>query len=160
MEKLQCYCGSALSYLDCCQPFHHHLAVPTTPEALMRSRYSAYRLANIAYIQETMQGKAAYQFDPIVAKQWAEQVIWIGLNVVGASMNTPIEGQVEFIAHFFDEKMYHRMHEISLFKYDKGRWYYVDGQQITHPAQALSRNATCPCGSKKKWKQCHGKALF
>lgn len=156
-----CYCGSKHPYSICCHPYHQGLVTPPTPEALMRSRYAAYCVANIDYIQATMCGKASQKFDPISARRWAEQVIWIGLQIVHTSQPSPTHGTVEFIASFVDGKILQHMREISEFAYIEGRWFYVDGQ---HPTQSssqkeLSRNSPCPCGSKKKWKHCHGKAV-
>ena len=122
----------------------------------MRSRYSAYCLGNVAYIQSTMQGKASLGFDPQAAAQWAKRVIWIGLNVVSAQTLSDNEAEVEFIASFVEGTMLHRMHERSLFKRVHDQWFYVDGQTIPEATQLVSRNALCPCGSPKKWKQCHG----
>jgi SEC-C motif-containing protein len=48
-----CLCGSQLTYGDCCQTFHSGEKIPTTAEALMRSRYTAYALRDGAYLQAT-----------------------------------------------------------------------------------------------------------
>ncbi len=159
-----CYCGSSVSYAQCCEPYHLGLQVPSDPEALMRSRYSAYCLADIAYIQATMAGKASQGFDPNSAKLWAERVIWIALQVLSTSMLSPTKGQVEFIARFVDGKLVRQMHERSEFLFTDGRWFYVDGTQIEPETQAtplvISRNIACPCGNQKKWKHCHGKHQY
>jgi len=154
----RCYCGSAKTYAKCCQPYHLHDAYPATPEALMRSRYSAYSLAKIDYIQETMTGKASLGFDPVSATDWATRLVWIGLQVVDSKMLAADQGQVEFVAQFVDGKQLQEIHELSDFSLQEGRWYYVDGTR--HPTKSpsiISRNTTCPCGSRQKWKQCHGK---
>jgi hypothetical protein len=52
-QKKSCPCGSRLLYKQCCQPYHDKKALPPTPEALMRSRYSAYSLNIVDYIVET-----------------------------------------------------------------------------------------------------------
>ncbi|MCR9191910.1 MAG: YchJ family protein [Gammaproteobacteria bacterium] len=153
-----CYCGSSKSYAKCCQPYHLGDVYPATPEALMRSRYSAYYLANIDYIQETMSGKASEGFDPVSAAAWAKRLIWIGLKVVHSEMRSSDKGQVEFIAQFVDGKQLQDIHELSDFSLQEGRWYYVDGTRCsTKSSEVISRNTSCPCGSQKKWKQCHGK---
>lgn len=154
-----CYCGSSLSYAQCCQPYHLNLQIPQTPEALMRSRYSAYASANIDYIQATMRDKASIDFDPISAKLWAQRVIWIKLEVINAPPFSSSHGQVEFIASFVDNKKLIHMHEISDFLSIDGRWFYVSGQSIPQkkPDILISRNTPCPCGGPKKWKHCHGK---
>lgn len=154
-----CYCGSTLSYAECCQPYHLNVNMALTPEALMRSRYSAYVLANIDYIQATMREPASKGYDPLSAKLWAQRVIWIKLQVLCAKQISSTQGQVEFIATFVDNKKLIQMHEISDFLKTEGRWFYVSGQPITSskPDIYITRNTVCPCGSQKKWKHCHGK---
>lgn len=51
MESDQhCYCCSGKTFADCCEPFVTLKANATTAEELMRSRYTAYALANATYI--------------------------------------------------------------------------------------------------------------
>ncbi|MCX7090155.1 MAG: YchJ family protein [Legionellales bacterium] len=154
-----CYCGSGQSYAQCCQPFHKGLKTPTSPEALMRSRYAAYCVADIAYIQATMRDKASLGFDPTSAKLWAERVIWVKLQVLHTEQASSTQGFVEFIASFVDGKTLQHMREISEFLYTDGRWFYVDGKpnalQPSPTSSILSRNSPCPCDSGKKWKYCH-----
>ena len=52
-SKSSCYCGSSLSYADCCQPFHRGARKAETAEKLMRSRYSAYVAGQIDYVDQT-----------------------------------------------------------------------------------------------------------
>ena len=100
----KCDCCSDKAYAQCCEPYHLGTKLPDTPEALMRSRYSAYSLANIDYIQSTMRGKASLGFEPVTEKLWPERVIWIKLRVLAATQLSPTQGQVEFIASFVDSK--------------------------------------------------------
>lgn len=155
-----CPCGSRLDYLTCCGPYHNHTKVPTSPEALMRSRYSAYALADTAYIKDTMRGKPAIGFDELEAKQWSRQMVWIGLSIIKSSCDNPNEGFVEFKASFVNGEQLNCMHERSTFLKEDGRWFYVDGVQIQPKTpkanQRIGRGTPCPCGSKKKYKNCHG----
>lgn len=143
-----CACGSGLSYVDCCGRYIDGSLVAPSPEALMRSRYTAYTQAHITYISQTMQGPAARGFDADSAKQWAAHVRWLGLHVL-KSNEYGDKGAVEFIALFNDGEQ-RQIHENSLFQKISGCWYYVDALPL--PKQA--RNAPCPCGSGKKFKQC------
>ena len=126
----------------------------------MRSRYSAYCLGNIAYIQSTMQGKASLGFDSLANAEWAKRMIWIGLQVLSSATLSDTEAEVEFIARFVEGKILHCIHERSRFKRILGQWFYVDGQSLPQATQQVFRNEGCPCGSQKKWKQCHGKAGY
>lgn len=156
----RCPCGSNNAYLSCCGIYieQHHL--PTTPEQLMRSRYSAYTLANIDYIMKTMQGPAAQNFDPLSAKQWAEQAQWLKLEVLNAHIDSrdSTKGFVEFKAYYFINNLQQCLHEVSEFHLQNGQWYYVDGKTTKQKTQLtkINRNDPCICGSGKKYKKCCG----
>ena len=47
-----CPCQSGLDYAHCCQPLHQGRPAPS-PEALMRSRFSAFALGNTDYISRS-----------------------------------------------------------------------------------------------------------
>ena len=159
---LECYCGSKNDYSFCCAPFITGNKRPTTPELLMRSRYSAYCLANIDYIQQTMRGRALAYFDAMDAKRWANRVHWINLEVLNTLLDNPHKGYVEFIAAFVEGRYLTSIHEKSEFIQEDGCWYYVDGVQFplsekkTKPL--ITRNSFFPCGSQRKFKNCHGKS--
>lgn len=155
-----CPCGSAKKYIECCGRFisgHQHAS---TPEELMRSRYTAYTQANIDYIVQTMKSPAADGFDPVSAKEWAEQTQWIKLEVLRSSISDTL-GVVEFKAHFSLSDKTTILHEISEFHLEEGRWYYVDGHTPENKpyvnSDRIGRNDPCPCGSGKKFKKCCGK---
>lgn len=156
-----CPCGSHKNYDDCCGQYISGQAFPATPEALMRSRYTAYSRANINYITQTMKGPAAKDFNQEDAEQWARQTTWLGLEVINAKMGENL-GWVEFIAHYSYEGKKYNLHEISEFQLENGKWYYVDGETpsekpIKNLAEKVGRNDLCPCGSNKKFKKCCGK---
>jgi len=157
----QCPCGSKQDYNVCCGLYLDGKQLPATPEALMRSRYTAFTKANIDYIQATMMGEAAKDFDPIQTKQWALAAKWMGLAVLYREMDPKDDhhGFVEFVAHYELQNQVHRIHEYSEFQRVNDRWYYVDGQQGPRPLRPASepgRNDPCPCGSGKKYKKCCG----
>ena len=133
----------------------------------MRSRYSAYAQANIAYIQKSMCGKAAEGFEPTSAKQWAESVTWLGLTVKQSylSETNPELAYVEFVAGFKDEMgIEQEITELSEFRKINDQWYYVDGKTSAKSMNSvytsdtlmpkIGRNDPCPCGSGKKFKKC------
>lgn len=151
----QCPCGSHVDYYSCCGLYHTSNALPQTPEALMRSRYTAYALANMAYIKKTMQGKPLLEFNDIEAARWAKSILWLGLKIIKTYQDDENTGYVEFIASYLDNHSINAIHEISQFKAINNSWYYIDGKQIAEPAKKIPRNTPCPCGSKKKFKNCH-----
>ena len=120
-----CPCGSRLEYSSCCQSFIDGKLLPPTPEQLMRSRYTAYSLVNIDYIQETMRGDALQDFDAVDAKDWAQSVKWLKLEVIRSSTIAEDKGIVEFIAYYRYQNKKQKLHEISQFELIDQRWYYT-----------------------------------
>lgn len=163
MTKHACPCCSQLNYDDCCRTYIEEQDYPTQPQALMRSRYTAFTQANMPYIIKTMRGKAAMDFNVEESTEWSRQIKWLGLKIVSADevdLSMPT-GFVEFIASFKDQGQLRKLHERSEFQRIDGRWYYV----ASHPPLMIkniskansSRNGLCPCGSLRKYKNCHGK---
>ncbi|OGT34167.1 MAG: hypothetical protein A3C44_01240 [Gammaproteobacteria bacterium RIFCSPHIGHO2_02_FULL_39_13] len=93
----------------------------------MRSRYTAYSLANIPYIQKTMRGKAAKNYDAQSAFTWASSVTWLGLIIIDAPKPIGKKGTVTFSARFSEQGIIKNMDEKSKFEKIKGEWFYVDG---------------------------------
>lgn len=123
-----CPCGSQQAFSACCEPYLNDLKQPETPEALMRSRYVAYTHANIPYIQKTMRGKAAKNYDPISAYQWASSVKWVGLTVLKVSKIKKNRGAITFIAVFLDQGQRKEIREKSFFTKIEGQWFYTEGE--------------------------------
>jgi len=127
----KCPCGSDESYDLCCRVYISGSKAAPTPEALMRSRYAAYTLANIEYVQQTMQGEAAEGFDSKQAFEWASNATWEGLTVCEAPEIKGDEGFVEFIARFKYNGKSESIHELSRFERIDGCWFYVSGEHKT-----------------------------
>jgi SEC-C motif-containing protein len=123
-SKSACPCGSALRYAECCGPLHDGAAAPDAA-ALMRSRYSAYVLAIEAYLLSTWHPSTRpTQVDPdgALAPQW------LGLQVRRHVTTGPETAIVEFVARYRVGGRAQRLHEVSHFVQQAGRWYYVDGE--------------------------------
>lgn len=147
-----CYCQSGKDYTQCCEPFHLRDKIPETAEQLMRSRYSAYQLVNIAYIVETTVPNQQKFLAQLAMKEWGESTKWAGLHIVKHLPNlSKIHSQVEFKAFFETEDGRQVHHEISLFVKIEYRWFFVD-PTVPLPNQKQS----CICGSGKKFKHCCG----
>ena len=158
-----CPCTSGRTYGECCEPFLTKKSFPTTAEALMRARYSAYAVGNVDYVMETDDPKNGGEFDRTSADTWSSKSEWTGLEVVEkvAGGVNDTEGVVEFIARFKigGKDMSHK--ERSRFRKADGKWYYVDGhtpalKPFVKETVAVGRNDPCHCGSGKKFKKCHG----
>ncbi len=113
------------SYSNCCKPLHvaGYAGLGTTPEATMRSRYSAYVVHDESYLLETWHPTTRPASIP-----FSTDVEWHGLTVIdtsGASLDTV--GSVEFTARFRRGDAHLELHELSTFTQEHGRWFYVDG---------------------------------
>jgi SEC-C motif-containing protein len=119
-----CPCDSGQTYADCCGPWHTGYALGTpapTPEALMRSRYSAYVLGLIDYLLTTWHPSTS------PGELELSPVKWLGLEMRHAQA-TGDAGVVEFVARYRDSGRGGRMHEVSRFVRENGCWLYIDGQ--------------------------------
>ena len=115
-----CPCGGE-ALETCCGRFISGGQLPETPEQLMRSRYTAYVLADEAYLRATWD-PATCPDEPLIDSG----IKWIGLEV-RASQHEGDEGTVEFIARAKVGGRARRLHETSRFVRRDGRWLYVDG---------------------------------
>ncbi len=88
----------------------------------MRSRYSAYVLGLIDYLLATWHPSTA------PGELELSPVKWLELDVRHAAM-TGDAGVVEFVARLRDSGRGMRMHEISRFVREEGRWLYIDAEQ-------------------------------
>ena len=124
----------------------------------MRSRYSAYVLNKPQYIYDTYcaQARSSMALEDLV--QAANNANFVRLEVLDApfSADTEQPQQVEFIAHYIENNFHGMLHERSNFMQENGAWVYVDGEIFPTKEVKLERNMPCPCGSKKKYKKCHG----
>ena len=126
-----CPCGSGGLYSACCASWHQGDAAPT-PEALMRSRYSAYVLCLGEYLLATWHPSTA------PGELDLSPVKWLGLEVRHAEQ-TVDAGVVEFVARYKVNGKAERIHEVSRFVREGGRWLYVDGEPPSASSDATTR---------------------
>jgi SEC-C motif-containing protein len=122
-----------LRYVECCGRWHAGLPLgqrAPTAEALMRSRYSAYALAQgagtpreslVEYLMDTWHPSTRPADLPLRPMKWT------GLDVLRGeeSGDTAV---VEFIAHHKVNGRGRRLHETSRFVREAGVWRYVEGE--------------------------------
>ena len=122
---MNCPCCSGKLYEDCCQPYHTKEKFPPTAEALMRSRFSAFAIANGDYLWETTSPNKRQFHNKKDLQEWGEINQWTKLEIV----NKPSANKVEFKAFYIDEDGNEQLHhELSQFKLIRNRWYYVTGE--------------------------------
>jgi SEC-C motif domain protein len=105
-------------------PYHTGSAIPPSAEALMRSRYTAYVLANTAYLKATWHPEC---LPTSFALDEQERVQWLGLQVKRHEASDDNHAVVEFVARYKINGRAHRLHEVSRFVREQGRWWYQDG---------------------------------
>ena len=127
-----CPCGrldakkQPLVYDACCgQYVDGDLGTPDA-QTLMRSRYSAFVLEKTDYLLSTWhasQRPQSLEFEPSVK--------WLGLDVQNHTVIDAQHAEVTFVARQRDRTgRAIRLHERSRFVYEKGSWYYVDGDNL------------------------------
>jgi SEC-C motif domain protein len=125
-----CPCGSALEDAACCLPLIKGERRAETPEALMRSRYTAYTRGAIDYLIATHAPERRQTVDRKEIEKWTRTTLWMGLEIVAKKLGGPNdqEGIVEFVARGVTRGKPFRQHERSMFRRDgDGSWLYVDG---------------------------------
>ncbi|NCN42491.1 zinc chelation protein SecC [bacterium] len=122
-----CYCQSGKAAEDCCLPILEGRIQASSPEALMRSRYTAFCLENIEYLQQTTDPAKQESFDLELNKSWASKAEFTGLEIL-ASEEMADTGRVEFKASFDFDGESRTHHEDSVFKRIGGRWYFHSGE--------------------------------
>lgn len=121
-----CYCDSGRELSLCCGKFLDKSEIPSTPEELMRSRYSAYKIKDIDYLVETTHLDYRKYYSPKSIANWANSVEFLKLTV-----HESIGNRVKFSAVFKDEMGNLQEHrEDSLFKIEGERWYYLEGEDF------------------------------
>ncbi|GGB68386.1 YchJ family protein [Knoellia flava] len=122
-----CPCGGVpegVPLSACCGPYLAGESWPPTPEAVMRSRYTAYVVRDEDHLFRTWHPTtrpAEVEVDP--------SLTWTGLDVLEAGGNDD-EGIVEFAAHWTSGEGAVRqrgaVRERSRFTRRAGRWFYLD----------------------------------
>ncbi len=117
-----CPCGGK-SFAQCCEPYIGQTIAAPTAETLMRSRYSAFVLKNEPYLKSTWHISTRPHgtiLDP------SDGTKWLGLEVRHHAQDGD-KATVEFVARYKVGGRAHRLHEVSNFVREEGRWFYVDG---------------------------------
>lgn len=133
LDTRACPCGSGATLQACCGRYHagpEHLAAPT-PEALMRSRYTAFVLDRRDYLLATW----AESDRPAQIEPPEPGLKWLGLTVQGHGLLGPDEGWVAFVARCKVGGRAQRIAERSRFVREAGRWLYVAALTGTDPGE-------------------------
>jgi len=124
MKITPCPCGSDKQYADCCRHYLDGNETPATAEALMRSRYTAYTLLREDYLLTTWHTSTRPEKLGLTEEASSK---WLDLQVKRHEQQDDSHALVEFVARYKIGGRAHRMHEVSRFVHENGRWFYVDG---------------------------------
>lgn len=108
-------------YSECCQKAHKDINSVKTAEVLMRSRYSAFVLANIDYLQKSHHSSTRpNKREKKDILNWTKSVNWLKLEVINSTEDT-----VEFKAYFIESGKIDVIHKNSLFVKENNYWTYL-----------------------------------
>ena len=116
--------GQVLSLEACCGPYHAGQAAPDA-ESLMRSRYSAFVRGDVPYLLATW-----HHSQRPATLELEAGAKWLGLEIRRARSTGPDSAEVEFVARSRVAGRAQRLHELSRFVRQDGRWYYLDGDLL------------------------------
>jgi len=117
---MKCPCNPTRLYIECCKKAHQNIDNALTAEALMRSRYSAFVMADIEYLQKIHHASTRpSKREKKEIFQWTKSVDWVRLEILNTTKNT-----VEFTAYFTENGKLSQIHEISFFCKENGHWAY------------------------------------
>lgn len=137
-RPVDCPCFSGLRYVACCKPRHDGTRPAETPEALMRSRYSAFALGLGGYLVATLarsHDDRALPADGLARElgRVKDRQRFLGLSVLFAT-SAGDEGQVVFVARIFERGVDRSFAERSHFVREDGRWTYASGELVERAA--------------------------
>ena len=116
-----------LAFAACCARYLNDFENTPAPDAesLMRSRYCAFVLNRFDYLKATWHADTR----PTDVGQ-GDGTKWLGLEVRRHVLMDADHAQVEFVARCRMAGRGARIHELSRFVRELGRWYYVDGDLL------------------------------
>ncbi|PRQ03637.1 hypothetical protein ENSA5_13920 [Enhygromyxa salina] len=129
-----CPCGSGRKFKRCCRRLHQGTPA-ADPEALMRSRYSAYAVGAVEYLLDTTDPEGPQHRDDRAA--WAEEIRRFStltrfqkLEVREVGPIVDDRAEVLFFAKLSREGQDVSFAERSVFVRRDGRWFYVSGEHV------------------------------
>ena len=128
--NLPCACHSGIKYKRCCRMAHRGMRVET-PEALMRSRYSAFALGLASYVMDSTHPEGpSHEGDSSAWErsilEFSRETAFTGLEILDASE----EGEAASVS--FRATLRHGAKDVSFtersrFLRHEGRWLYHSG---------------------------------
>jgi SEC-C motif-containing protein len=129
---MKCPCNPNKTYKECCEKAHKNITSVSTAVQLMRSRYSAFVLANINYLQLSHHSSTRpSKRENKEIEQWTKSVNWLKLEVLNTTKGSinDIEGTVDFNAFFMENGQIKSIHENSHFCKENKHWVYLKASE-------------------------------
>ncbi len=126
---MKCYCDKQKEFADCCEVFLKGKDSPKNAADLMRSRYAAFCVVDMDYLQATTDLQIRFEFDRKGNEAWARTAKFNKLEIL-SNEESGAKSIVEFKAYFNAENQDHVHHEISTFRKTNGTWFYRSGRII------------------------------
>ena len=125
-----CPCGSGRSFDTCCEPIINGKTEAATAQELMRSRYTAFTIANGNYLMRSHHPSTRPNRERKNIEKWAKSVQWVRLTVLNTQAGdiSDTSGYVEFKAFFIENGLLQKIHEKSFFQHQDGKRVYVSGE--------------------------------
>jgi SEC-C motif-containing protein len=121
---MNCPCNPIKLYKNCCQKAHHNIKSVISAEQLMRSRYSAFVLADIKHLHKshhssTRLSKKEYK----ELENWTKSVEWGKLEITNTTKDT-----IHFNSFFIENGNLECIQENSNFCKENNYWVYLDAK--------------------------------
>ena len=110
-----------VTFGECCSPLLQGKQFAVDAEALMRSRYTAYVLGDVAYLRGSWHPETCPADLSLDAG-----VQWLGLKIERHTRISPTHAEVVFIARYRLDGRVYRLAEHSRFVLELGRWLYCE----------------------------------
>ncbi len=142
-----CPCGTTKPYADCCAAFHKGLHEAPDAEALMRSRYSAFAVADVDYLVRTLHP----DHDDLTMtdadlraslRRSTRSHKYMGLTILDRQApDAQGLAHVLFLAKVFENGKNLSFVELSSFAHDGVGWRYLSGTSRPVPKPPLDLSA-------------------
>ena len=151
-----CPCGGGPTFAACCEPILKRKQPAADAEKLMRSRFTAHVARDYEHLHRTLLETSR---EPYVAEPDANPPTWTRLVIHSHEAGVRQDfALVDFTAYYLAEETEQPHHEKAEFQRIDGTWFYTrpirQGVAPVRVGAKVGRNAPCPCGSGKKFKQC------
>ncbi|HLN63304.1 MAG TPA: YchJ family metal-binding protein [Symbiobacteriaceae bacterium] len=139
-----CPCGSGIKFKKCCGPYLDGISWPPTPEALMRSRFTAYVVGAVRHLYRTVHPDneeiAGIPYEEFArdTAEYCRQITFTDL-VIHEVWPENEEGmaKVVFTATYTSSGHSDSLTELAEFVRQDGNWIYLRGEARNEEAEPV-----------------------